>query len=166
MNVPLNTPLPVRQGLAPPAGATVRLAGLATALPPHILRQDEVTARAHALLAPRYPQFDRIAAAFQNAGIDQRGSVVPLDWFGGDHGWQARTEPYLAGATALFRDAADRALAAAGVSAGGSCRGRTGCDQCGVGGRLAACGKNAAGFMPCMPPSSVPCAYGIDMDGT
>lgn len=117
MNVPLNTPLPVPQGLVPPAGATVRLAGLATALPPHILRQDEVTARAHALLAPRYPQFDRIAAAFQNAGIDQRGSVVPLDWFGGDHGWQARTEPYLAGATALFRDAAGRALAAAGVTA-------------------------------------------------
>ncbi|WP_246026533.1 type III polyketide synthase [Paracoccus luteus] len=112
----LHQPLPV--GDPNPATDTpVRLLGLATALPPHILRQTDVIARARELLAPRYPQFDRIAAAFENAGIDRRGSVVPMGWFGGAHGWKTRNDAYLAGATALFQDAAARALAAAGLAA-------------------------------------------------
>ncbi|WP_240602689.1 type III polyketide synthase [Paracoccus endophyticus] len=102
---------------AAPADVTVRLMGLATALPPHVLRQSDVIARARELLAPRYPQFERIVTAFENAGIDKRSSVVPMDWFGGPHGWKARNDAYLAGATALFQDAAAGALAAAGLEA-------------------------------------------------
>nr|WP_254367944.1 type III polyketide synthase [Paracoccus sp. Z118] len=100
-----------------PVPAEVRLLGLSTALPPHVLRQRDVVSRARELLAPRYPQFERIVAAFENAGIDQRGSVVPLEWFGQPHGWKARNDAFLAGADALFRDAAGRALAAAGLPA-------------------------------------------------
>lgn len=97
--------------------ADVRLLGLSTALPPHLLTQEAVVARARTLLAPRYPQFDRIAGAFENAGIDRRYSVVPLDWFGRDHGWKARNDAYLTGARALFVDAARAALADAVLTA-------------------------------------------------
>lgn len=102
------------------AGGTedeVGLLGLATALPPHVLPQIEVIARARELLAPRYPQFERIVSAFENAGIDKRHSVVPLDWFGQPHGWKARNDAYLSGAADLFREAARQALAAAGLRA-------------------------------------------------
>ncbi|MRX49351.1 type III polyketide synthase [Paracoccus sp. S-4012] len=93
----------------------VRLNGLGVALPPHVLTQADVLARARALLSPRFPGFERIAPAFLNAGITQRHSVVPLDWFGEGHGWQSRSAAHLAGATALFEIAATRALAEAGI---------------------------------------------------
>ena len=96
----------------------VRLLGLATALPPHVLPQTDVVARARMLLAPRYPQFERIAGAFENAGIDRRHSVVPIEWFGAGHGWKSRNDAYLSGARALFVEAARRALDRAGLSAG------------------------------------------------
>ncbi|WP_299362480.1 type III polyketide synthase [uncultured Paracoccus sp.] len=113
MNVPLIEPLPAEGG----ATTDVRLLGLATALPPHVLPQDQVVERARDLLAPRYAQFERIVTAFENAGIDKRHSVVPFDWFGDSHGWKSRNDAFLAGAVALFRDAAGRALAAAGLQA-------------------------------------------------
>lgn len=95
--------------------AGIRLIGLGTALPPHILPQPVVVERARALLAHRYPGFDRLLPVFDNAGIDTRHSVVPLDWFGQGHGWKSRNDAYLAGASALFRDAAAKAIAAAGL---------------------------------------------------
>ncbi|WP_338048979.1 type III polyketide synthase [Paracoccus salipaludis] len=118
MTVQAVLPAPLSSAVPHPSGTEVRLLGLATALPPHRLRQTDVVARARELLAPRYPQFERIVSAFENAGIDQRASVVPMDWFGGPHGWKARNDAYLAGATALFRDAAEGALRAAGLRAG------------------------------------------------
>ena len=101
----------------PGNGSTdVRLIGLATALPPHVLEQQAVLDRARTLLAPRYPQFERIAGAFRNAGIDRRHSVVGMDWFGRDHGWKSRNDAYLWGARALFVDAARGALDNAGLA--------------------------------------------------
>lgn len=93
---------------------TVYLNGLATALPPHELPQDLVQRRAEAILAPRYPQFERLLKTFGSSGIDRRWSVAPIDWFDEPHGWGARNDAYLAGATALFVDAATGALAEAG----------------------------------------------------
>lgn len=57
---------------------------VATALPPHVLTQDAVLDRARTILAPCYPQFERIAGAFENAGIDRRYSVAEMDWVFGD----------------------------------------------------------------------------------
>ena len=62
----------------------IRLLGLASALPPHVLTKDAVLDRARTILAPRYPQFERIVGAFENAGIDRRYSVVEMDWVFGD----------------------------------------------------------------------------------
>ncbi|WOI55719.1 type III polyketide synthase [Palleronia sp. LCG004] len=96
---------------------TVFLHGLATALPPHELPQDLVQTRAQALLGPHYPQFERLSRTFTTAGIERRYSVVPIDWFEADHGWKDRNDVYLDGATALFMDAAGKALAASGWTA-------------------------------------------------
>lgn len=89
------------------------LHGLATALPPHRLPQDLVQTRAQAILGPKYPQFERLLKTFTTAGIDQRWSVAPIDWFETPHGWADRNELFLRGAVALFEAAARRALDAA-----------------------------------------------------
>jgi alkylresorcinol/alkylpyrone synthase len=93
------------------------IAGLGTAMPPHPLPQAAVKDRARELLAPRFPQFDRLEAAFDNAGIDKRASVVPMEWFEEPRDWRGRNDAYLAGALALWQAAARRALDAAGWEA-------------------------------------------------
>jgi len=93
----------------------IGLLSLATATPPHELRQDEVTAAAQALFAERYPDFERLLPVFSNTGIHTRQSVVPMDWFLASKGWPERTEAYLAGGVELFARAAEGALAEAGL---------------------------------------------------
>jgi alkylresorcinol/alkylpyrone synthase len=89
---------------------------LSTALPPHELRQEDVLARAEALFEDRFPDFRRLKAVFRTTGIARRWSVRPFEWFAEPHGWPDRTEAFLQGAEALFVEAADRALAAAGLT--------------------------------------------------
>lgn len=101
-----------------PTGDDVRLISIATAVPAEVLTQDHVLAECRALLTSRFAQFDRLAPAFHNAGIETRHSVVPLDWFRHPHGWTDRTRAYRDGAAALFRDAATRALDRARLDAG------------------------------------------------
>lgn len=101
----------------PDPDRSARLLALASAVPPQVLDQDDVLQQARALLRTRFAQFDRLAPAFRNAGITTRHSVVALDWFRQPRGWVDRMEAYGAGATALFRDAASRALAQAGLRA-------------------------------------------------
>lgn len=95
----------------------VRLLAVSSALPPHILYQTEVIAAARAILEPRFSQFDRLAQAFENAGIEKRHSVVPMEWFGSVHGWVDRTQAYMHGAMALFAQAATAALEHAALAA-------------------------------------------------
>lgn len=90
-----------------------RLIGLGTAVPPYELPQDLVRVTARRLLAHRFPDFDRLAKAFTNAGIDKRYSVAPLDWFEQTRDWPERTNRFVEGATTLFAAAAGRALEAA-----------------------------------------------------
>lgn len=103
--------------MIPQPSCPTRLLSLATAVPPEILVQDHVIRESRALLGARFAQFDRLAPAFGNAGIDTRHSVVALDWFRQPHGWVDRTRAYAAGAARLFREAAGRALDQAGLSA-------------------------------------------------
>src|SRR5688572_15406009 len=91
-----------------------RVLGLATSVPPHILRQDDVVAEAAALFSGRHVEFERLLPVFENTGIRTRHSVRPLSWFQAAHGWPDRTQAYLEGATDLFVKAAEGALAAAG----------------------------------------------------
>jgi len=87
---------------------SIYLHGLSTALPPHCLTQDNVKKRAEILFSKKYPQFQRLSKTFITAGIDERYSVVPFDWFEGEHGWTDRNEAYMNGAKALFITASQR----------------------------------------------------------
>ena len=59
--------------------------------------------------------FDRLSGVFDNARIDRRSTVAPIDWYRQPRGWQERTELYVAAAEALFEAAAVKALAGAGL---------------------------------------------------
>lgn len=110
-------PRPAPAARADRGPAAVRLLGLGTALPPHVMTQSEVLAAARRLLAPEFPQFERLVPAFEAAGVEKRHAVVPIDWFDRPRGWAERNAAYMRGATALFIDAARAALDNAGCSA-------------------------------------------------
>ncbi|MFZ3582272.1 type III polyketide synthase [Loktanella sp. DJP18] len=93
------------------------LKGIGTAVPPHVMTQSDVLDRARALLAPTYPFFEKLVPAFENAGVDTRYSVMPMDWYAQDHGWSDRGAAYMTGAVALFVAAASDALQASGLTA-------------------------------------------------
>jgi alkylresorcinol/alkylpyrone synthase len=94
-----------------------RLVSLATAVPGHVLLQDEAAAASRNLFGERYAAFDRMASVFETAGIFKRHSVRPLQWFCEPRGWKERTAAYLDGARALFIEVANKALQAAGLKA-------------------------------------------------
>ena len=88
----------------------VRLASIATAVPPHELPQDLVERTARRVLGGRYPMFERLAPSFRNSGVVARQSVVPLEWFERPQDWASRNAAYLDGAGRLFERAARTAL--------------------------------------------------------
>jgi alkylresorcinol/alkylpyrone synthase len=92
---------------------TVFLHGLSTGVPPYKLPQDEVRARAHEILGPRFKGFDRLAPVFETSGVDYRYSVAPFDWFEQAGGWTDRNARYMDGATDLYIDVATQTLRAA-----------------------------------------------------
>jgi alkylresorcinol/alkylpyrone synthase len=94
-----------------------RLLSLATAIPGHVLLQDEVAEVSRRLFGDRYRAFERMASVFGTAGIEKRYSVRPVEWFCTPHGWKERMATYLEGAQALFVDASTRALNAAHLRA-------------------------------------------------
>ncbi|WP_406854177.1 type III polyketide synthase [Alsobacter sp. KACC 23698] len=94
-----------------------RLLSVATASPPHVLHQSEVTMRARDIFGRRQGEFDRIAPVFENAGIRTRRSVQPIAWYSEPAGWPERTRAYLEGGCDLFIAAAQNALDKAGLQA-------------------------------------------------
>jgi alkylresorcinol/alkylpyrone synthase len=52
---------------------------------------------------------------FDNAGIDGRNIVAPIEWYAGDHRWESRNSLYLEASEGLFEEAAKRALARANL---------------------------------------------------
>jgi len=95
----------------------VSVLSLATAVPPHQLDQTDVAQRARRIFARTFARFPQLEDVFVNAGIARRYSVQSPDWIEQPHDLKARTQAYLQGATALFMEAAERAIAAAGIAA-------------------------------------------------
>ena len=93
------------------------LLSVATAVPETIITQGEAKELARTLFGRRASAFERLAPVFDNAGIDKRHIVRPIDWYHGDHGWKARNDVYLEAAEILYVEAAQVALAQAGVAA-------------------------------------------------
>lgn len=95
----------------------VRLTGLGTAVPPHLLPQDVVKVIAERILGPRFPDFARLSQTFITSGVKHRYSVCPFEWFEQPKDWPERTRQYLDGASAMFMAAAGQALDHAGYRA-------------------------------------------------
>ena len=87
-----------------------RLLGLATAVPPNILRQSDVRAKAARFFGA---ESERLMPVFDNAGIEKRHGAVPIDWYLEPRGWIDRNDAYLAAALPLVEEAALAALAKA-----------------------------------------------------
>lgn len=96
---------------------TLNLISLATATPPHVLRQTDAAHAAAAMFEHRFSEFRHLVRVFDNAGIRTRHLVRPLAWFHEDHGWPDRTAAYIEEAGKLFVEAARKALASAGLEA-------------------------------------------------
>jgi alkylresorcinol/alkylpyrone synthase len=103
------------RAVAPALGQEVRLLGLAPALAPFTLDQDDVVRRARIIFGHRMSDFERLAKLFENTGIARRQAVRPAEWYHEPKGWPERTETYLETGTALFTQAAREALERAGL---------------------------------------------------
>ncbi len=93
----------------------VSLLSLATAVPPHRISQVQAKDIGRELFSGRKALYDRLSGVFDNAGIEGRNIVAPIDWYVGDHRWQSRNDLYLRASEQLFEDAALGALAKAGL---------------------------------------------------
>jgi len=94
-----------------------RLISLVTAVPDNPIDQNLAEEHARALFEHKMRDYERVAGVFASTGIERRYSVSPLPWFAESHGWRDRTAAYVDGATRLFKNVAQRALEAAGLSA-------------------------------------------------
>jgi alkylresorcinol/alkylpyrone synthase len=93
------------------------LLSLATAVPPHVVEQQDAKATARRAFG-RKNLFDKLSTVFDNAAIARRNLVAPLEWYEKPHGWAERNEVYLAASESLFVDAATKAIDRAGLKPG------------------------------------------------
>ena len=87
-----------------------RILSVATAVPPHVLGQEEVTRRIDRALGPRSREIMRLLPMFGNTGIERRYSCVPIEWYEQLHEWPERNQVYLDSAMDLLATATRRAL--------------------------------------------------------
>lgn len=99
-----------RQNLA---GPTPRFGAVATAVPPHVLEQDDIAARVKAQFSSS-AVVQRLLPVFTNTGIERRYSCVPVEWYYDSHGWPDRNAIYLQSAVDLLERAALEALSQSG----------------------------------------------------
>lgn len=91
----------------------VVLAGVATAVPGHIIAQEQFLERT-LQLAPEFGSFRQL---FANTGIVQRHAAVPLDWIMQEHGWVDRNDVFAEAAPRLVEEVARRLMQQSGTGA-------------------------------------------------
>ena len=94
-----------------------KLLSLATAVPAHELRTEDVAVEAARIFGGRQEDFDRMLPVYANTGIKMRYSACSYDWFRAEQGWPERSEAFVSEASRLFGVVAGRALAQAGLAA-------------------------------------------------
>jgi alkylresorcinol/alkylpyrone synthase len=97
--------------------ASTAIVATATAVPAHAARQPEVTRALRALFPLNGRRLDAVMAIFENAQVDNRYSVYPVEQIGQRKSLTDTTAEYRRHATALARDVAARAMAGARVAA-------------------------------------------------
>jgi alkylresorcinol/alkylpyrone synthase len=91
-----------------------RLSAIATAVPPHVIRQCDVVEMAARIFDRKRSEVERLLPVYENAGIATRYSCVPLEWYAGEHSWAERNAIYVEKAVELLADAASRCVEQAG----------------------------------------------------
>jgi len=95
--------------------ASPTLVSVATALPEHVISQDQARGFAETLFGPALAADERrLLAVFDRAGIERRHACMPLEWFGRPHDLAESNALYVEHALALSSTAARRALERAG----------------------------------------------------
>jgi alkylresorcinol/alkylpyrone synthase len=94
-----------------------KLLSLATAVPEHELRTEEVMVEAAKIFGGRQADFDRMMPVYANTGINMRYSACSYDWFREEQGWPERSEAFVTGASRIFGEVSARALEQAGLEA-------------------------------------------------
>jgi alkylresorcinol/alkylpyrone synthase len=89
----------------------VEIAGVATAVPPHRVSQDDIAERAKQV----FPHLARLSALYANTGISNRYACQPKEWYYERHGWEARTEVFQRHALQLLEEVTLAAIDAAGI---------------------------------------------------
>lgn len=92
-----------------------RLLCTTSTVPPYPLQQFEVMRRAQILFGDRSGMVERLLPVFENSGIEQRYSCVPIEWYDRPHDWPERNEIYLESALNLLEAATRSALREAGL---------------------------------------------------
>src|SRR4051812_43132100 len=95
----------------------ISIHGVATAYPPYCFRQDDVMAKAAEVFGHKPELMMRMAKSYGNAGVKQRNSCVPLEWYAAPHGWPERMRLFEENALALLTAAGRKVIADAGVAA-------------------------------------------------
>jgi len=86
---------------------------VATAVPRYRLTQEDVAIAAAQVFDRDRSDIERLMPVFDNAGVSERYSSVPMDWYFQRHGWRERNELYLENAVELLTNTARQALAEA-----------------------------------------------------
>ncbi len=94
---------------------SVSILSLATATPPNVIEQRDAIAAAPKALPGFFERFPGMIEVFNNAGIERRRAVRPLEWYLQPHDWKERSEVYLEEALKLYEQAAKDAMDRAGV---------------------------------------------------
>jgi alkylresorcinol/alkylpyrone synthase len=92
-----------------------RLIALATAVPPHVLRQGDVARFAAHLFPETLGNRERLLEMFEHTDIEQRHMCVPLDWFASAHDFAEKNDLYVENAVRLGAEVARRVLSEAGL---------------------------------------------------
>ena len=95
---------------------TPRLVAIATAVPPHVVRQEDARAFAARIFASTVRDDPRLIEVFDHARIDQRHSCVPLDWLVSGRSFAERNDLYIEHAVRLADEVARLVLARARMS--------------------------------------------------
>ena len=98
------------------ASPYARLGALATAVPDHVLHQEDVMRGAAKLFRGSFHDFDRLIPVFKNAAIGTRHSCVPIDWYLEEHSFAERNALFIEHAVNLLERAVLRCLERAGLA--------------------------------------------------
>jgi alkylresorcinol/alkylpyrone synthase len=96
---------------------TVRLLGVGTALPDHAVDQPRARAFAGRMFGRHHADIERLLPVFDHSGVERRRFCVPAEWFEVPHSFRERNDLYVHHALTLSIEAAQAALADAGVAA-------------------------------------------------